>query len=96
MVDVAKLLQDLELGWSYRYDNKSPNLQLRLLVAKEALIETLSAMPNGQDIIIKVYYILLLNVMRIVPYAHDDVTKEFLEKSIEKLNNILDTKEMIK
>lgn len=96
MVDAAKLLQDLELGWSYRYDKMSPNLQLRLLVAKEALIGTLSAMPNGRDTVIKVYYILLLNVMRIVPYAHDDVTKEFLEKSIEKLNNILDTKEMTK
>lgn len=96
MIDVAKLLQDLELGWSYRYEKMSPGLEIRLLVARESLLEIVSALPDGATKIIEIYYILLLNVMRIVPYAHDEITNQFLEKSILKIFNILDTKEQKK
>lgn len=93
MIDVAKLLQDLELAWSYRHEQKSPNLELRLLVAREALLESLAELPNGKYIIIQIYYILLLNIMRIVPYTKDKLTADFLKNSIQKLNAILNTKE---
>ena len=91
MIDFAKLLQDLKLYWSYRNKLISPNLELRLLVAKETLIEYITKLPNGKNNLIHIYYILLMNVMRIVPYVSDDITKQCLENSIHKLFNILNT-----
>jgi thiamine kinase-like enzyme len=93
MIDVAKLLQDLELGWSYRHETISSNLELRLALAKDDLIKHIESLPNGDEKVLQIYYILLLNVMRIVPYTKDDETKEFLHNAIIKLNKILDTKE---
>ena len=93
MVDVAKLLQDLELQWSYRHCDISANVGLRLSVAKEKLIDCISRLPNGHEKVIQIYYILLLNIMRIVPYIKDDITERFIDNAILKLNNILDNKE---
>ena len=93
MIDVAKLLQDLELKWSYRHEEISSNLELRLAVARDNLIKYISDLPDGNKKVLQIYYILLLNVMRIVPYAKDDVTKDFLHNAIAKLNKIIDDKE---
>ena len=93
MIDVAKLLQDLELHWSYRHEGVSSNLELRLAIARDDLLKHILSLPDGNKKILQIYYILLLNVMRIVPYAKDDVTKEFLHKAITKLNKVLDDKE---
>ena len=96
MIDVAKLLQDLELHWSYRHTKMSPNLALRLLVAKEALLERIARLPNGNEQILEIYYILLMNIMRIVPYATDETTYNWLNNAINKVISIIDTKEQIK
>ena len=95
MIDVAKLLQDLELYWSYRHTDISANLTLRLSIAKETLIKHISQLPNGNKMVVQIYYILLLNIMRIVPYTKDIITEQFLEKAISKLNTIIDTKEQL-
>lgn len=94
MIDVAKLLQDLELKWSFRHSEISPNRLLRLQVAKEALTEEILSVENGEEKLNAIYHILLLNVLRIFPYAHDDVTYKFLNFSTEKLINKLETEKI--
>lgn len=93
MIDVAKLLQDLELGWSYRNHKKSFNLNLRLAVAKEALLENILEYPSGEQNILTIYHILLLNLMRIFPYTHNEKTQQFLNDSVKKILTIIKTLE---
>ena len=87
MIDVAKLLQDIDLGWSYRHQEKSYNLNLRLTTAKQALLDKLYAMENGQQNVVIIYHILLLNVLRIYPYAKDKTTILFLNNALESVLN---------
>ncbi len=85
MIDVAKLLQDIDLGWSYRYKERSYNLNLRLEIAKQILIENLLNQPNGKNNLRTIYHILLLNILRIYPYIKDNTTADFINKSTLKL-----------
>lgn len=90
MIDIAKLLQDLELGWSYRKDKiVDYGLNLRLAIAKQALLENLASFENSKEIISSIYHLLLLNVLRIYPYAKDKDTIDFLDKSILKVIDII-------
>ena len=89
MIDIAKLLQDLELGWSYRHEQISENLKIRLLIGKEALLENISLLEDGDEKIKQIYHILLLNVLRIVPYTKDKETEIFLQNSIQKILKII-------
>ena len=82
MIDVAKLLQDIDLGWSYRHQQRNYNLNLRLATAKQALLENLYAMENGAQNVLMIYHILLLNVLRIYPYTHDKTTLSFLNNAL--------------
>lgn len=91
MIDVAKLLQDLEIWWSYRHEKMTSTLSLRLTIAKQALLECISEMKNWKNKISYIYHILLLNILRIVPYTKDDLTKNFLQESLKKVINILDS-----
>lgn len=94
MIDVAKLLQDIELGWSYRFQKRDFGLNLRLATAKQALIENLQSLENGQDALFSIYHILLLNVLRIYPYTKDKFTIDFLNNSVKTV--ISNIKEMEK
>ncbi len=85
MIDVAKLLQDLELRWSYRHSKIDFNLNMRLAVAREALIENIAEFPDGQEMLKSIYHILLLNVLRIYPYAKDAVTADFLQTAVSQV-----------
>lgn len=85
LIDIAKLMQDLELGWSYRYETQNPNLAIRLDYAKSLLLERIKDLPDGQDITRYIYTLLLLNTMRILPYATDTITQNFCYKSIKQL-----------
>lgn len=89
MMDVAKLLQDLELGWSYRYEKKNFNLNLRLNTAKNILLARLASYPKGNEYIESIYMLLLLNTLRIVPYIKDKITQHFIEESLNKIINII-------
>lgn len=94
MIDVAKLLQDLELGWSWRKQPTDTNRNLRCMIARQALIEGILDLPDGQSKLESVYHILLLNILRIYPYTHDAETYDFLESALRKtLNIISDLKE---
>ena len=87
MIDVAKILQDIDLGWSYRHQERNYNLNLRLATAKQALLDNLYAMENGKQNVIIIYHILLLNVLRIYPYAKDQTTIIFLNNALENVLN---------
>ena len=91
VIDVAKLLQDLEIWRSYRHQEMNSTLSLRLAVAKQALLESISELDDWNNKISYIYHILLLNILRIVPYTKDDVTKNFLHESLKKVINILDS-----
>lgn len=83
MIDVAKLLQDLELKWSFRNSAPSQNRDLRLFVAKEALINEILKTGNGREKLNDIYHVLLLNIVRIYPYATDENTVLFLNSAVE-------------
>lgn len=91
IIDLAKLLQDLELKWSFRNEEPSVNRDLRLLVAKETLINELLTLENSFDIINTIYHCLLLNILRIYPYAKDSKTIVFLDNALIKVINIIDS-----
>ena len=82
MVDVAKLLQDIELGWSYRKQVRDFGLNLRLATAKQALFDNILSLEDGQIYLITIYHILLLNILRIYPYTKDKLTLDFLDNSL--------------
>lgn len=91
MIDVAKLLQDLEIGWSYRHEEMTSTLSLRLSIAKQALLENILELENWKNKVSYIYHILLLNILRIVPYTKDDVTQNFLQKALKQVIDILDS-----
>lgn len=86
-IDVAKLLQDIDLGWSYRFEIIDDNLKIRQMIMKGTVISKILSMENGDEIVRSIYYILLLNVLRIIPYTTDDKTFTFIEKSLTYLCN---------
>ena len=85
MIDIAKILHDIDLEWSYRNSNLTTNLALRLEIAKMALLDEILRLKNGQDIILSIYYVLLLNILRIYPYTTDNPTIIYLNNTVEKL-----------
>ncbi|AKL98628.1 hypothetical protein [Endomicrobium proavitum] len=93
MIDVAKLLQDLDLHWSYRHCPPDINVNLKLLISKNILIQKILKLENGNTVLLQIYYILLLNVLRIAPYAKDKNTHAFIEKSIDKIISTINTME---
>ncbi len=95
LIDIAKLLQDLELGWSFRYEEENSTRNIRLFAAKNALKRAIMSMANddkrtGGGILNDIYHILLLNMLRIYPYVHDTKTKSFLDKSVIKVLNLIE------
>lgn len=84
-IDIAKLLQDVELKWSFRNEEISPNRALRLEVVKEALIEEILKVKNGAEKLDTIYHLLLLNIIRIYPYTKDYATFLYLNNAIKIL-----------
>lgn len=80
-IDAAKILQDLEAGWSWRnldFDmNRELMREIGLKYFRKKLIEHHALIP--------VYHVLLLNLIRILPYAKDIETIDFLMKSLGKV-----------
>ncbi len=95
MIDLAKLFQDVVLKWSFRYQKIPPATQLRLQIAKEALIEEILTAPNGKEKLSTIYHILLLNVLRIYPYVKDQTTQEFLDDAVNNLVCFLNSKQEV-
>ena len=86
-IDAAKKLQDLEVGWSWRDAGIDMNRELRRVLGvtyfREKLIQ--------HDALLPVYYLLLLNLLRILPYTDDTRTFNFLYQSMTKVAHTLET-----
>jgi hypothetical protein len=85
-IDVAKILQDIELFWSYRNEKIDNNLLLRLSILKKTVLSKIIALKGGYNIIESIYHLLLLNLLRIIPYSKDELTSNFLQKSLFNIN----------
>ena len=85
LLDLGTLLQDIQAMWSYRHDEKiDMNLVLRLIVFRDLLIDAIR--EKDERLVIEVYYALLQKLVRIVPYAKDAQTYQFL---IDKISCIM-------
>ena len=91
MIDIAKLLQDLALGWSFRNQQHDTTRDFRLLVAKEALLGEIQKMDHYPSVLATIYHLLLMTVLRIYPYAKDEPTIHFLDVAVQKVMYILNT-----
>ncbi len=90
MIDVAKMLQDLELGWSWRKEENEKNREYKKERVRQFLLNKILSMPKGRDKLISIYHILLLNMLRIYPYTHDRETFKFLESSVARTILLID------
>lgn len=89
LIDIAKLLQDVELYWAYR--NKSSLLVASkdsLNFMKNLIYESV-ALQAGEACIKDLHYILLLNTLRIVPYIKDKTSKFCVENGLSHVYNII-------
>ena len=87
LIDVAKVLQDLELGWSWRNEPADSNRTLKCLIAKDFVINKLLSLKNGEELLHDCYSLFLLNILRIYPYLKDSKTEDFLNKKVIYLLN---------
>lgn len=90
MFDIAKILQDVDCGWTWRHAPSDTNRNLRCALAKNAIVQALGELPGGTANIVHVYHILILNLLRIYPYVAEDdqSTRAFLNNA---LSNVLHT-----
>ena len=57
------------------------------------MLAAIGERPAGQQIFETVYHTLLLNVLRIIPYCMDAVTKDWIDRQIIYLVHVLDKTE---
>jgi thiamine kinase-like enzyme len=92
MIDLSKLLLDIECLWSYRNDGQADeNLKIRLLIFKNLILDKLASLKEGRQLVVALYYMILIHLIRILPYAEDRQTKKFLMDGVSKVNNIINS-----
>ena len=87
-MDIGTLLQDIQVMWSYRFqDEVSMNTVLRLIVFRDLLLDEIKKLDSSY--VLEIYYSLLQKLIRIYPYTKDELTYQFLnEKTTIVLNTI--------
>lgn len=87
-MDIGTLLQDIQVMWSYRFqDEVSMNTVLRLIVFRDLLLDEIKKLDSSY--VIEIYYSLLQKLIRIYPCTKDELTYQFLnEKTAIVLNTI--------
>lgn len=84
LLDIGKLLQDLECMWSYRkLDRIDTNTKLRLVIFKNILLKKLISV--NPEYIRDSYAALLLHLVRIYPYAAEAATLQYLDEQVERI-----------
>lgn len=86
-IDVAKLLQDFYVGWSFRQKKQTKNITIRQKVMTERIDNKLLQLYKGTNAYRNVYLLLLMNLIRILPYARDQRTCNYLMNAISKVSN---------
>jgi thiamine kinase-like enzyme len=90
MMDMGKLLFDLESKWSYRHDEQvDKNLHARLSIFKESMLERLHGLPHGKNIVHEIRHLSLLHAVRILPYTTDEDTVKYLQENVNRLHDTL-------
>jgi thiamine kinase-like enzyme len=92
-IDIAKVLQDIEIFWHYRNEYIDNNLFIRLLTLKRNIVLKLLALKDGNKLTESVYHTLLLNILRIFPYTKDEHTCNFLQNQLVLLNRKIEKRE---
>lgn len=88
LIDVSTVLQDVQCLWSYRLDNVvNNNTRIRLMIFRDILFDYLKGID--ERLIKEVQYGLLLKLLRIYPYANDEVTLAYLDHNLEQTYNRL-------
>lgn len=87
-LDIGTLLQDVQVMWSYRFqETVSMNTVLRLIVFRDLLIDEIKKVNPAY--VVEIYYSLLQKLIRIYPYTKDELTYHFLNEKtslvIEKI-----------
>lgn len=91
LIDYAKILQDAELFWHYRYEPQMDvNLGMRLLILRKNLKERVLKLQDGPQLLDCIYHILLLNILRILPYTQEKVTLDYLLEKIDYMLKVID------
>lgn len=92
ILDIGTLLQDIQVLWSFRFqDNVSMNTLLRLIVFRDLLLEKVETKAAGYRI--EIYYALLQKLVRIFPYTKDELTLQFLLEKTELVIKMLENQE---
>lgn len=88
ILDIGKLMQDVQTLWSYRNDKKiSTNTLIRLIVFRDILIEKIC--NSNSEMYLNIYHALLLHLVRIYPYTKDIKTISFLNKKVSSVLKII-------
>lgn len=78
-LDIGTLLQDVQVMWSYRFqEDVSMNTVLRLIVFRDLLLDEIKKINS--DYVTEIYYSLLQKLIRIYPYTKDELTYRFLNE----------------
>lgn len=90
-LDIGTLLQDVQIMWSYRFqETVSMNTVLRLIVFRDLLIDEIKKV--NPVYVVEIYYSLLQKLIRIYPYIKDEFTYHFLNEKtslvIEKIKKL--------
>ena len=85
MMDFAKIMQDTEVGWAYRNEVMTMNVQIRLESFRTQYLHNLIGKGLSFKQLSNCYHLLLLNIYRIFPYIKNSLNEEFLYLSIEKI-----------
>ena len=86
-IDVAKLMQDLIAGWSYRHEVIDRNLAIRLAALRHCLAARLEERYPGALASIHALYVLAL--IRILPYTTDLVERGFIDQRVAAALNVI-------
>lgn len=85
LLDFATILQDTKCLWSYRYEIINEDQHKNIRIFNKIIENELKDIGIYRQVTI----LLLMKLYRILPYIKDDVTKEFLDVNIEKIEKEL-------
>lgn len=86
LLDISKLLMDIECGWSLRNENLSIEAQIRLSIFRKIIIENLGDIISSTDVDM-LNNLKTLHAIRIMPYTKDINSKLLLIKYITQKEN---------
>lgn len=89
LADLGKLLQDLELYWSYRGRRIDQNTKIRCYLLKKELLRLVEE-RLGRQAVTLAYHALLLNLLRILPYASEESVRRFVRDGIGRVLGIIE------